>query len=95
MPQALEDMININLNKNERLKKIANVGMTWNRHLTARWPDVEPSYLFHVDHTSKVALVRCGLPTLGPRSECATSTLCPRGPKVSLLSGQWCGCDIS
>ena len=38
------------------------MGTTWNRHLTTRWPNVETSYWFHIDPTSKVALGQCGLP---------------------------------
>ena len=61
--------------------------LTWKRHLTTRWPDEEQSCWYHADPTSKVALGRCGLPTLVPRSECGLPTLCPRGPNISMLSG--------
>ena len=50
--------------------------------MTIRWPDVEPSCWSHVDPTSKVALGRRGLPTLGQRSECGPSTLGLHGPTL-------------
>ena len=56
------------------------MGITLNRQLAIRWPDVESSYWSNVDPTRKVALGLCALPTLGQRSECGPSTLGPRGP---------------
>ena len=48
---------------------IAIVVITWNRHLTMRWPNMEPSCWSQVDPKSKDAFGHCGMPTLGQESK--------------------------
>ena len=50
-------------------------------------PDVEPTCGLDVDPMSKVALGQCGFPTSDPQSKRRPTTLSPRGPNISMLSG--------